>query len=461
MSRMDRFRQAAIYCFETHAKRRNTFRYWRELEGTQWLPRSELAQLQVAALRGLLEHAAAYCPYYRGRWLELGLRPGDFTCLEDFRRWPVVTKDTIREHRPAMRSTCPSVKSFAKTTGGSSGVPLEFDVSTGSQERRMAASYRGYAWAGAAPGTKQFYLWGAPTADRPLWQQWKDWAYHRVLYRHYVLNTFHLSEDSVPKFLVALNRFRPHAIVAYCNPLYEFAKSLKRRGSRPFSPRSIVVGAEKLHDFQRRLIEEVFQAPVFETYGCREFMLMGADCDRHDGLHLTAETLLIEILDEAGQPAPPGREGRVVVTDFYNYATPFIRYENGDRAIAGCEQCSCGRGLPLLRQVTGRILDILTTPDGRRVPGEFFVYLLKDYTNIERFQVVQEQPDLISLKIVPTSRWTPGDELGVEREVRKVTGEVVRLIIERVDEIPLTRSGKLQVVLNRCAPGPHGLADQA
>src|SRR2546423_8189267 len=98
----------------------------------------------------------------------------------------------------------------------------------------------------------------------------------------------------------------------------------------PHSPKSILVGAEKLHPFQRELIERVFGAPVFETYGSREFMLIGAECDRHDGLHLTAEQLLVEVLEDDGSPTPQGEEGNVVVTDLYNYGMPFIRYATGD-----------------------------------------------------------------------------------------------------------------------------------
>jgi phenylacetate-CoA ligase len=228
---------------------------------------------------------------------------------------------------------------------------------------------------------------------------------------------------------------------------------LKERKLKPYSPRSIVVGGEKLHGFQRQVIEEVFQSPIFETYGCREFMLIGAECDRHEGLHLTAENLLVEVLDDDGRPTPAGEEGNVVITDLYNYGMPFIRYANGDRAIAGWGTCSCGRGLPLLKKVTGRSLDILTTPDGHRVPGEFFPHLLKDFPAIERFQVVQEEPELIRLKIVANGNWCAADEADVKREVEKVVGNTVRFLIERVDEIPLTRSGKLQVVVNRCQGG--------
>jgi phenylacetate-CoA ligase len=440
------YRNLLLPTFETGIKRRNTFRYWRELEQSQWQPRLELERVQLAALRRLLDHAFRHCSYYREEWLGRSLDPGRLESLADFARWPVINGGIIHSQRQRMR--VPGIQLLSKSTGGSSGAPLQFDLDYISNDKRTAAWYRGYSWAGAWPGTKQLYLWGVPLGSRPRWKEWKDALYNR-LQRRLVLNTFDLSEDRVPDFLRRLNRYRPDFVVAYTNPLYCFARSLQERGLQPHVPKALIVGAEKLHGFQRKLIESVFSAPVFETYGCREVMLIGAECDRHDGLHLTMENLLVEILDDRGRPTPPGEEGNVVLTDLYNYGMPFIRYANGDRALAGFAACSCGRGLPLLRQVIGRRLDVLHTPDGRRVPGEFFPHLLKDFSAVRQFQVVQEQADCIQLRIVLSEDWRDADRNALNGAVRKVIGPAVRFELQPVSSIPLTPAGKQQVVVNR------------
>jgi len=221
---------------------------------------------------------------------------------------------------------------------------------------------------------------------------------------------------------------------------------------RVFRPKSIVVGAEKLHDFEREVIERAFAAPVFETYGSREFMLIGAECELHQGLHLNVEHLVVEVLDADGNPTPAGDEGQVVVTDLYNYGMPFVRYATGDRAIAGFESCPCGRGLPLLKKITGRQLDILRTPDGRLIPGEFFPHLIKDYRAVRRFQVVQETPELIRLRLVVDENWTNQTARHLEDIVRQTLGPVVQFELMLVDEISLTQAGKLQVVINKTQP---------
>jgi phenylacetate-CoA ligase len=260
-------------------------------------------------------------------------------------------------------------------------------------------------------------------------------------------NSFHMNDGNIAWYLNQLNAVRPQCIVAYTNPLYTFARSIEEQGLHPFSPRSIIVGAEKLHGFQRELIERVFRAPVFETYGSREFMLIGGECEHHNGLHITMENLLVEIVDDDGRHTPPGQEGNVVITDLTNRSMPFIRYLNGDRAIAGFEQCPCGRGLPLLKKVVGRRLDMLETPDGRRIPGEFFPHLIKDFASIRRFQVIQDESERIQVCLVVNRDWGDDDLHQLERQIRDVIGDVVQLEIAVVDHIPLTPAGKLRVVI--------------
>lgn len=446
MSRISYFthRHLLLPAFESGLKRRRTFSHLRELEQTQWKSSSQIHELQLLRLRALLTHASEKCEYYRRAWsgLDLSLKR-----LEDLKDWPVITRETIRRHRLEMQAAGFEGKLINKSTGGSSGVPLEFALDHGSNDRRMAAWHRGYGWAGAGLGTKQLYLWGVSLGERTRFKLYKD-AVYNWMYRREVFNSFEFSEQRVAEFLDRVNRARPDAIVAYTGPLYAFARALEERGMTPASPKTIVVGAEKLHGFQRGLIERVFGAKVFETYGSREFMLIGAECDRHEGLHLTSEHLLVEILDDQGKPAPEGEEGNVVITDLFNFGMPFIRYRTDDRAVAGFGVCSCGRGLPLLKKVVGRRLDVVMTPDGRRIAGEFFPHLIKDFAAVRRFQVVQEALDRVELRVV-APQWNEQSKAQLERTVRTTLGPAILFRLSVVDEIPLTPAGKLQVVVNR------------
>jgi phenylacetate-CoA ligase len=438
-----------IRTFESGIKRRKTFRYWNELERTQWLSRDELADIQFRALQQLLIHASETCPYYQETWKRLGIDIHDIKSLSDFQQLPTIDRDTIRENRLRMRAQKPRLRLISKSTGGSSGTPLHFDLDLNSNDRRMAAWHRGYTWAGARLGTKQLYLWGVPLTPLPRRKQLKD-QFYAHMYGRTTLNTFGLSDSTLAEYHRRLNEVRPDVIVAYTNSVYEFARMLDERQLKPWRPKSIVVGAEKLHPFQRERIERVFGAPVFETYGSREFMLMGAECERHDGLHLTTEQLLIEIIDDDGCPTPTGKEGNVAVTDLYNYGMPFIRYLNGDRALAGTGACSCGRGLSMLKEVVGRQTDTLHTPDGRHVSGCLFPHLMKDFAAIKRFMVVQPALDLLQLHVVVSADWNADSQARMEQSVRSVMGPMVQVKTKVVDQIPLTLAGKQRVVVNLC-----------
>ena len=127
---------------------------------------------------------------------------------------------------------------------------------------------------------------------------------------------------------------------------------------------------------------------------------------------------------------------------------PFIRYVNGDRAVAGFDMCPCGRGLPLLKKVVGRQLDTLETPDGRKIPGEFFPHLIKEFPAIRRFQIVQEKLESITLKLVVDGGLTLAEREQLLGEVRKCTGTQVDISLQMVDDIPLTNAGKLKVVVH-------------
>ncbi len=440
------YRSVLLPAFDGLLKRRNTIRYWQLAERTQWLDRQSLERQQLVDLKALLEYAFANCDHYRDRWTKLGLDPRAVHSLQDFQSWPLLTRESIRLNRMQMRSRA-GMKRITKSTGGSTGQPLVFDIDHDSNERRTAMTFRGYGWARSGPGTRRLLIWGADLKRPSFWRSLKI-SMHNRFEQQRVLNCFDFSHDKMKKQFDAMQHYRPETVIAYTGPLYEFARFLNEHSLRPQGIGSIVVGAEKLYDFQRQLIEQVFQAPVFETYGSREFMLIGAECELHCGLHLSMENLLVEILDENGLPTVDGDEGNVVITDLFNRGMPFIRYVNGDRAIAGFHQCNCGRGLPMLRNVVGRQLDVISTPAGKTIPGELFPHLFKDYAAVRRYQVQQHHPDQIDVKLVSDGTLTVEDCHGIRDRIAMCLNHQVHVRLDLVDEIPLTLAGKRQVVVN-------------
>jgi phenylacetate-CoA ligase len=444
------FRRVLFPAYETGLRRRRTLAYLDNYRLDQWLPPEHIATLQWQRLQRLLEHCYREVPYYRKQWRELGIVPADIRNLTDYAKLPVLTKADIRTHFDDLKADAWRDRLLYKTTGGSTGEPMRFGYTRESNDRRTAVMWRGYEWAGSRMGRRTLFLWSGPVGDPTRAHQLKDRLYNAIFARR-VLNSFTMTEANMAGYADAINRYRPEIIVGYVGPLVQLAQWLIASGRRIWRPRAVIGGAEAMHEFQRDAIQQAFMAPAFNTYGCREFMLIAAECEQHRGLHVNSDHLVVE-LRTPHDVVPESGTGDVVITDLFNYGMPFIRYANGDRATASTERCACGRGLPLLARVDGRILDAIRTSNGHILPGEFFPHMLKDVPGLQRFQLVQRSLDRIDLSIVRGAGFDDASLEYIHREVGKVLGDSVQLHCHFVDDIPLTRSGKLRVTVSELTP---------
>ncbi len=432
--------------FEGTIKKRKTVDLYKTSRTTEFFSHDKLVSLQVSALRNLLNKASKQSTFHRCRFEESGLIPEKMQSINDISTLPIMTKADIRAHYSNIINWNEQI--WTKSTGGSTGEPLHFAYTKESYEWRVAMSKRGYAWAGALPGAKQAYIWGIQLGKIGRMQQMKERLHHFVD-RQLYFNSFDFDEQAMYQCLAGLNRFKPAAIIGYTNPLYNLALFIGENSKINFQPQGIICAAEKVHPYQREVIERVFGAKVFNTYGSREFMLIAAECEKHEGLHVSAENLIVEIIKDDGTPAQDGETGRIIVTDLHNYGMPFIRYEIGDLGVATSKTCSCGRGLPLIADVVGRSLDVIKTPEGKIVPGEFFPHLMKDYPDIIRFQVIQEQLDHLIIKLVPAGELPQLIREKIDHEVRRVVGLTMVIDYQIVSDIPLTATGKYRVTVSK------------
>lgn len=414
-----------------------THRCLQELERNQWLSPEGLRALQLQKIQQIVEHAYVNVPFYRQRFVEIGLHPGDIKTLEDFHQLPVLTKQDIRTHLEALVArNLPHRVLHPEATGGSTGEPLVFFVSDDFRRWNAAVTARARSWYGYQPGSKQAWIWGADR-DLPHWR-WSE-RFKARLRRQRWLHAFNMGKEQMETFAQTLVRFKPKFIFGYVSSIYLFARYLQ--GEKiTIRPEVVETSAEKLYDFQRELIEQVFGCPVVDLYGSREFGCIASQC-LSGGMHIADDVRYVEIITD-GQPAAPGQIGEVVITDLTNYAMPFLRYKIGDLASYTDKPCSCGRGLSVLREVIGRTTDIFTTPSGKLISGLYFVHRLRGAPGIERFQVHQPSKDTIEI-LFEASEGV--DETWLEnrwREFQEHIGPDVRLYIKRVKQIPPTPAGK-------------------
>ncbi|HMM68516.1 MAG TPA: phenylacetate--CoA ligase family protein [Dokdonella sp.] len=426
-------------------RRRATLDYLDEYEANQWLSADQVAALQWTKLKRLIEHCWREVPYYRQTWKELGASPEDIRSPADFARLPVLTKQDIRAHFDALQAPAMRKEMLYKTTGGSTGEPLKFGYTPESYQRRIAAMWRGYSWAGARMGRRTLYLWGMTIQSPMRPHAIKDRVYHAAFNRR-MLNAFLMSRERMPEYVAEIDSFRPKVIVGYAGPLLRMAEWIIDRGHPVHRPRSILSAAEALNDVHRKIIEKAFGCPVFNTYGCREFMLIASECEQRDGLHLSADHLAVELIGL--QAGTNGEQiGDIVVTDLHNYGMPLLRYINGDLATPGDKPCACGRGLPLLQKVQGRKLDTLHTPAGHLLPGEFIVYAFLGIPCIKQYQVVQRELEILDINVVPDVGFGDAVLDQIRLELAKAVGSSVALRINLVEKIEASASGKFRVAI--------------
>lgn len=441
MSVYSRILERVLLPSHNFAKGREYVRDRRFLEESQWWPRERLLEFQWRELQSLLAHCLQSVPHYQRKYAEAGIRLDDIRTMEDFSRLPVLTRAEVNEDRDALCSTAYRGKLLPHATGGSSGVPTRFFRTIESYDWRTAASERVYSWTGCHVGERAVYLWGAPVGHVSKRQLLKART-HDFLLRHLVFNTFSQSEEQWNEIYTRTAAFQPKLIVGYVSSLGEFSRFLRRKGWDLPSVKAVIAAAEPLDQRARDQIGNGIGAPVFNTYGSREFMSIAGECELHSGLHVNAENLVVET-------SLPPEEGpsEILVTDLHNYGMPFLRYSIGDAGILEGSECSCGRGLPRLRSVDGRILDLLRVANGRLVPGEFFPHLLKEVPEILEYQVEQKDIDRIQISAVLSHPLSENSQLFLAREFKKIIGENARVEIRKVDRISKLPSGKRRAVV--------------
>jgi len=251
-----------------------------------------------------------------------------------------------------------------------------------------------------------------------------------------------------------IRQFRPVLLTSYPTPLERFAEFCREENLSFDGLKAIVCSAETLHPAQRQTIEGSFGVPVFNSYGSREFSDIAQECAAHNGLHVCIDRLFLEVLRDDGRPCVPGEVGELVITDLDNYVMPFIRYRTGDLGSLSPLPCPCGRGLPLLESIEGRVFDLIDLPSGGTISGTFWTLLTRHASrDIVKFQVVQERVNEICLDLVVKGGSLRSEEEALLRARIAEKAPGLRVLIKYATDIPVTAAGKHRFVINklRCA----------
>jgi len=419
--------------------------YLLQLKKDQWKDSHQLKNIQFKKLKGIIKHAYNYVPYYHRLFSSAKIRPEDIKDQDDLRKIPLTTKQDIQKNywdivpRGIKASRLPS--SF---TSGSTGVPLRiiFDYSHMSHHD---ASTR-YTWfeCGVKLSDKFVTVWGRAQSVMRL--------------RRYVKLMGNITETIAPllpqeKLINVLRQINPNVINTFPSVL----SSLANYDISGINPRLIFTQGEVVTQHCRDIVRKMFNLELLEIYGSVEFGHLAFECNEHCGLHMITDGAYIEFVDRNGEYVSPGEQGEIIVTELYNRAMPLIRYRIGDVGIPTDEKCPCGRSWPLIKSIQGRINDRVILPSGREISWlhfyhHFYKELEKNAFSISQYQIIQDQKNRITFKVVKGREFEPEMLERIKNNLEMYfakLGENVEVVTQVVKEIAGERTGKRRILISK------------
>jgi phenylacetate-CoA ligase len=276
---------------------------------------------------------------------------------------------------------------------------------------------------------------------------WKKALFGRWL----LMSAYHMTEEALLAYIREIRRFRPRFIQAYPSTAAILARYMVEHGVAPFpTVKAVLCGSENLYPWQRDLLAEAFGCRVFSWYGNSEQTVLAGECEESTHYHIFPEYGVVELIGRDGRPVEgPGVLGEIVATNLTNYICPLIRYRTMDLATAATGPCTCGRHYPLLERVEGRLQDFIVTNNHRLISMTAVNMHSDVFDNVVQFQFYQERAGEVLLRLIKKPGYNDRDTGYILGELDKKFEGDVDVTIHFVTEIPRTRRGKYQFLVQK------------
>jgi phenylacetate-CoA ligase len=397
------------YIFKSGQRWRNPSleAHYRFLKETEKWSKQALEELQWKRLKEILNYAYNHSAYYKKKWDEAGVHPGDIRQPDDMKKIPVITKSELIKHNKDIHSKENFTKKFFSVTSGTTGESLSFWKDENADSWNRAAIFRGYSWYGVRPWDFNGYFWGF---DFSFWKKIKiriaDWLVNR-----YRLFTY--EEKAFEKFVRKMRN--AVYLEGYSSAIYQTAKLINERGlPKPLKMKMVKGTSEKIYPYYMKEVEKAFGRKMIGEYGAAESGLIAFECPEGN-LHMVSEGVYVE-----------ESEGKIIVTNLIMRSFPVIRYELGDyiKLKPASFKCSCGMAHPVIEEITGRIGKNVYGKRGI-YPSLYFYYVFK---NLEKnrglqtvYQVVQKEKGKLDFYIMDAFNEVESGYL--KEEIRKLFGD--------------------------------------
>ncbi len=414
-------------------------RQYLDLKKSQWLPRETLEKIQEKKLRNIVRYSYENVEYYHELFKSLNLNPSDVENVDDLHQIPILKKSQIQESFQKIiahgvnRNRCASSR-----TSGSSGRPLTILFDEYAADNIGSRSFRYFFECGGHLRDKIAHFTNPHRSIRHT-----SWFNHLGFLRRKYFSVFDKTENHISDLL----DYSPDVIESYPSILWLIAQTVQDKHIEGINPRLIFCTAELLPQDVRKKINSTLNADLIDQYGSAEFGTFAWECPEHNGYHMDIESIVVEFLKN-GENVSPGEKGEIVVTGLFKFAMPLIRYSIGDIGSPSSDQCSCGRGLPLMKIVEGRADDFLVLPSGTIISPRN-INLLEYIDGIASYRIIQEKPDKLRVQVVASGDFSQEIIPQVKSEIlRGCLGEDMEISVEMVDEIPRDKAGKIRAVVS-------------
>lgn len=396
---------------------------------------------QTQQLSHILKYAVQHIPYYQKYWNEhpKALKNEDW---KDLNNWPILTKQELRKNNPLfVQANIPITSLYHEVTSGTSGTPIQMYWSKETAlmyyaifERRIR-NWHGINW------DMPYVMIGGRMIIPVKQQKPPFWIHNRPMNQLY-LSSYHLSKQHIKAYHQKMLQFAPKYMYGYASSMYSLALLIKEEGLEPLPLLGAISNAEPLLLYQKELIASVFKCPVIDTYGMSELVAAG-NSFQSSNLILWPEVGKIEVVDYHNAPLKNGEQGRFICTSLLNTAMPLIRYEIGDSGsiVKTTEQIHHFA----IQELSGRIDDLIITPDGRRIGRLDPVF--KGGFKIREAQIVQTGVADLTIKVVADKGFSHNDIFGLTQSLKERVGEMT-IKVEQVNKIERTNTGKFKAVIN-------------
>jgi len=430
----------------------------RQESALPYLPLETIELGQARRLRSLIHFAWQHVPYYRNWLRAAGAEPGDIRSARDLARLPLVAKgEMVASPESFLADGIGEADGLTLLSSGTSGkrrtfrydARALFEAYAKGRRRRLALS----ELVGPEAGYREAVIGRSEGASDQLRSFWES----RLVTPPGIELQRCLISASEPfaEILKQLNAFEPLVIRGYGSHLGAFFRWVVETGRLLKKPRAIGYGGDAMRPEDRLFIERELCVPVFSNYQAVEALRIGFECPHRRGFHISMDQVVLRVVDADGRDVVPGQRGEVVLTNLSNRGTVVLNYRLGDLATLASEPCTCGRTLPLLRSIDGRLEDLLYRRDGSAVHALTVIPQLQAVSGVKQVQIVQSTHDHFLLRVVSA---TGGPDIGEEltRRMREGIGERITVRIERVERLEETPQGKVKTVIQEMQSGSSG-----